>query len=475
VVDRRPRSRRTGVLLTRTYHHGVLLVATLVAVAALLAGVAIGRWASRSRQTAPPAGDPAARGHVGQAATLATTPGEHRASHRIARHAGVQDDARPLAALVVEALDHGVVVLDRDEQAVLVNPTARAMRVLSRDQLAFPELANLVRRVLATGQYLHASVDLPVGRLGREPIALAVNAVPLIPGPGGRVEAVGLLLSDETEQRRLEAVRRDFVANVSHELKTPVGALTLLAEAIQDAADDPDAVARFAGRIQHEGSRLAKLVVELMELSRVQGADPMPGGEEVDVRSIIDEALQRTELAAEQAGIAVNAVCGADLRVRGNKAQLGTALANLVDNAIAYSGGGTRVTVSARPTTDEDDRPSVDVAVTDQGIGIAEADRDRIFERFYRVDPARSRATGGTGLGLAIVKNIVNNHLGSVSVWSSPGAGCTFTIRLPRVHAGRSSSAAMDTAGDDDAAVMPAAAGEPVDATVGPIENVQPR
>jgi two-component system sensor histidine kinase SenX3 len=347
--------------------------------------------------------------------------------------------AQPLASLVVEALDHGVVVVDRDERAVLVNPAARAMGILDVDTLAFPGLVSIARKSIESGEHITDSVDLPMGRLGREPIALAVTAVPL-PGTDDRVMGVCLLLADVSEQRRLEAVRRDFVANVSHELKTPVGALTLLAEAVQDAADEPEMVARFAARIQHEGSRLARLVGELMELSRVQGADPMPGAAEVDVRSVVAEAIERTRLAAEQASIAVTPSINAGLRVRGNEAQLATAIANLVDNAIAYSGSGTRVAVTARATTDEESRPTVDIAVTDQGIGIAETERDRIFERFYRVDPARSRATGGTGLGLAIVKNIVTNHLGTVSVWSAVGSGSTFTIRLPRVHSDRPSS-----------------------------------
>jgi two-component system sensor histidine kinase SenX3 len=351
--------------------------------------------------------------------------------------------ALPLAALVVEALDHGVIVVDRDERAVLVNPAARAMGILDVDTLAFPVLVSIVRKAIETCEHVTTSVDLPIGRLGRGPIALAVTAVPLT-GSDERTTGVCLLLSDVSEQRRLEAVRRDFVANVSHELKTPVGALTLLAEAIQDAADEPAMVARFASRIQHEGSRLARLVGELMELSRVQGADPMPGAAEVDVRMIITEAIERTRLAAEQASISVTYACPDALKVRGNEAQLATAVANLVDNAIAYSGSGTRVAVAASETTDEDGRPTVDIAVTDQGIGIAEVERDRIFERFYRVDPARSRATGGTGLGLAIVRNIVTNHLGSISVWSAVGSGSTFTIRLPRVHSDRSSSDPSD-------------------------------
>jgi two-component system sensor histidine kinase SenX3 len=362
--------------------------------------------------------------------------------------------SQPLASLVVEALDQGVVVIDREERAILVNPAARRMGILDVDTLAFSDLVAIARSALESGEHLTAVTDLPIGRLGREPIALAVTAVPL-PGPDERIAAVCLLLADVSEQRRLEAVRRDFVANVSHELKTPVGALTLLAEAIQDAADEPAAVARFAARIQHEGARLAKLVGELMELSRVQGADPMPGATEVDVRSIVAEAIERTRLAAEQASIGVSLSTQAGLRVRGNEAQLATAVANLIDNAIAYSGSGTRVAVSARAGTDDDARPTVDIAVTDQGIGIAEAERDRIFERFYRVDPARSRATGGTGLGLAIVKNIVTNHLGTISVWSAIGSGSTFTIRLPRVHADEPSSALPDEIESPASAPMP--------------------
>jgi len=352
---------------------------------------------------------------------------------------------QPLASLVVEALDDGVIVVDRDELAVLVNPAARGMGILDADSLAYPDLVRLARQAIESGAHVTRTVDLPMTRLGREPIALAVTAVPL-PGDDDSVVAVCLLLADVSEQRRLEAVRRDFVANVSHELKTPVGALTLLAETIKDAADDAEAVHRFAGRIQHEGARLARLVGELMELSRVQGADPMPGATEIEVADVVAEAMARTRLAAEQASITVSASCAEGLTVRGNEAQLATAVANLIENAIHYSAGGTRVAVAARRSTDVDARPTIDICVTDQGIGIAESERDRIFERFYRIDPARSRATGGTGLGLAIVKNIVSNHLGTVWVWSSVGSGSTFTVRLPRVHSDAPSSATSDDA-----------------------------
>lgn len=421
----------TGRTFDRPYHHCVSLTAIVVAFAAVIVGVVLGALFAPGRRRA-----------VTEATVAPETPPADASAPR--DDASRRRTGQPLASLVVEALDHGVIVLDRDERAILVNPAARSMGVLDVDKLAFAELVTLTRRSLESAGPLTASVDLPIGRLGREPIALSVTAVPLRPGLDEWVAGVCLLLADVSESRRLEAVRRDFVANVSHELKTPVGALTLLAEAIQDAADEPEVVNRFARRIQHEGSRLAKLVGELMELSRVQGVDPMPGATEVEVCDLIAEAVERTKLAAEQASITVSLSCEDDLLVRGNAAQLATAVANLVDNAIAYSGSGTRVALSARVSTDVDARPTVDISVTDQGIGIAETDRDRIFERFYRIDPARSRATGGTGLGLAIVKNIVTNHLGTVHVWSAERSGSTFTIQLPRVHSHRPSSAEFD-------------------------------
>lgn len=342
--------------------------------------------------------------------------------------------AQPLSSLVVEALDQGVIVLDAENRVVLLNPAARAMRLVDVDRLAFADLTELADRVRATKQHQRCIVDLPIGRLGREPIALSVEAV-LLDVEDRRDGAIGLLLSDVSEHRRLEAVRRDFVANVSHELKTPVGALTLLAEAVQEAADDPAAVARFSARMQKEGTRLGRLVQDLMELSRVQGADPMPGATEVKVPRLLTEAADRVRLVADQRSIAVEIRCpDQDLLVRGDEAQLVTAIANLVDNAVAYSPSDTKVVVAAVANSDQQARPTVEISVRDQGLGIAASDLDRIFERFYRVDPARSRETGGTGLGLAIVRNIVTNHLGTVAVQSTVGEGSTFTIRLPRVH-----------------------------------------
>jgi two-component system sensor histidine kinase SenX3 len=366
---------------------------------------------------------------------------------------GPESGQSELAGRIIDVLEHGVVVVDRDEQVISANPAAEAMGVTAGDRLMVPELASLVRTTTDTGVAAHCELDLSAlaaTRNGRGPDALSVQAVPLIDtarSGRSRVAAIVLLLDDVTEQHRLDAVRRDFVANVSHELKTPVGALTLLAEAIQEAADDPEVVQRFAGRMQHEGARLGRLVRELIELSRLQGAEPLPGSGPVDVDRIIHEAADRTRLAAERADIRVRLTCAANLQVGGNESQLAMAVANLIDNAVAYSPAGTRVAVNAR-AVDDPSGSMVEISVSDQGIGLAEADLVRVFERFYRVDPARSRETGGTGLGLAIVKHVATNHGGSINVWSSEGAGSTFTIRLPRVHSGtRSSQLELTTKG----------------------------
>jgi two-component system sensor histidine kinase SenX3 len=304
------------------------------------------------------------------------------------------------------------------------------MDIVTVDQLAFEPLREVARRAREFGGAIAEAVDLPIGRLGREPIALAVTAVPI--SDGENPDSTALLLADLSEQRRLDAVRRDFVANVSHELKTPVGALSLLAEAVRDAPGDAEAVSRFAERMRHEATRLDRLVQDITELSRIQGADPMPAAAVVDAAEVVRDAVEHARIAAENGGIALEVSCDEGLLVRGDRAQLTTAVSNLVDNAVAYSDRGDRVSVTASATSDHQARPTVDIAVADSGIGIAPADQARVFERFYRVDPARSRATGGTGLGLAIVKNIITNHLGRVSVSSVEGEGSTFTIRLPR-------------------------------------------
>jgi two-component system sensor histidine kinase SenX3 len=339
--------------------------------------------------------------------------------------ASVEPVPPTLGRRVLEVMRTAAVVLDPADEVVLANPAARQMGVVRGGRVVVDELRRLARAARRDGEPRYGVVDTR-GRLGREPIAVSVRVAPLV-----ETGYVALLLDDVTETRRLEAVRRDFVANVSHELKTPVGALTLLAEAVQDAADDPEAIRRFAGRMQHEGIRLGRLVAELIELSRLQGAEPLPSPAMVDVDDVVAEAVDRTRLAAESGGIVVVSGGQGRLAVRGNESQLVTALVNLVDNAIAYSPEGTRVAVGTRRRGGH-----VEISVSDQGIGIAERDLERVFERFYRSDPARSRATGGTGLGLAIVKHIATNHGGGVSVWSVEGSGSTFTLRLPVAGAG---------------------------------------
>jgi two-component system sensor histidine kinase SenX3 len=219
---------------------------------------------------------------------------------------------------------------------------------------------------------------------------------------------------------------------VSHELKTPVGALLLLAETIRDGiSDDPEAAKHFAERMVREAGRLSRLVQELLDLSRLQGGEPLPEPEPVPVSRLIGDAVDRVRLAADAAGIEIRIADDGDLVVYGDARSLATALVNLLDNALQYSAPGTTVGVGARQAITDDGIDEVQLAVADQGIGIGPADLARVFERFYRADPARSRATGGTGLGLAIVKHVAENAGGRVSVWSSPGVGSTFTLHLP--------------------------------------------
>jgi two-component system, OmpR family, sensor histidine kinase SenX3 len=257
-----------------------------------------------------------------------------------------------------------------------------------------------------------------------------------------------LLAEDQTESRRVDEVRRDFVANISHELKTPVGALALLAETVEEAADDPEAVLRFAGRMRQEASRLTDLVQDLIMLSRIQAAEPVPAPNPVTVDDVVAEAVDRVRMRASARGISLEVSGERGITIMGDEDLLVTALRNLLENAVAYSPDRTRVLIGTRTASSW----MAEISVTDQGIGIPERDRERIFERFYRVDPARSRATGGTGLGLAIVKHVTAAHGGSVAVWSQEGNGSTFTLRLPlRARRGLPASKDQPTARTDHA------------------------
>ncbi|QYN35298.1 sensor histidine kinase [Pseudonocardia sp. DSM 110487] len=321
---------------------------------------------------------------------------------------------------VFRSTDEGLAVLDRGGDVVLHNPRAADLGVV-RGGLPDARAATASQQVLRAGTTV--DVDLsPLDHRGRQPAAVLAHVRPL--GDGySMVEA-----ADTSEAVRLEATRRDFVANVSHELKTPVGAMGLLAEAVLDASDDPAEVRRFGTKILNEANRLGNLVTELIALSRLTGAERLPELQVVDVDEVVQEALARSRLSAEAAEIEIIVDRPTGLEVDGDLTLLVTALSNLVENAIAYSPPDSAVSVSRRRCG-----KWVEIAVTDRGIGIAAEHQKRVFERFFRVDPARSRATGGTGLGLAIVKHVLANHGGEVRLWSSPGTGSTFTMRLP-VH-----------------------------------------
>jgi len=329
--------------------------------------------------------------------------------------------APPSSVEVIDALPVAIAVLDAEGSVVLANRNAVELGVVSGQRLLVAELRRLVRDVRRNRAGDEVELSLATSRLKRLPEVVRVRLVPV-----GEHGHVALLVEDVTEVRRVEAVRRDFVANVSHELKTPVGAMGLLSEALLDASEDPVAVRRFSSRLQREAGRLGRLVQELIDLSRLQGADPLPDPVVVSVDRVLVEALDRARTTATARGISL--VRGGDrgLTVDGSEPQLVTAVGNLIENAVHYSPEQTRVAVAARCCDG-----AVEITVTDQGIGIAEKDLERVFERFYRADPARSRATGGTGLGLAIVKHIATNHGGEVSVWSVEGSGSTFTLRLP--------------------------------------------
>jgi two-component system sensor histidine kinase SenX3 len=332
----------------------------------------------------------------------------------------------PGVSSVLSVLSSSAVVLDSEDRVLQASVAARTFGLVDGDQLVVQELLALARQVRRDGEIREGEVEVATSGGNRTTTSFAVRVAPLdaTVGDGGLVL---LLVEDQTESRRVEEVRRDFVANTSHELKTPVGALALLAETVEDAADDPDAVRRFAGRMRQEASRLTNLVQDMITLSRIQAAEPVPDPVPVELDAVVAEALDRCRMKASARGIDLVSTGAHGLSVLGDEDLLVTALRNLLENAVAYSPDKTRVDVSTRRVSGH----AVEISVSDQGIGIPERDLERIFERFYRVDPARSRATGGTGLGLAIVKHVTAAHGGKVTVLSTEGAGSTFTLRIP--------------------------------------------
>lgn len=356
---------------------------------------------------------------------------------------------------VLSVLRSSAVVLDEGDVVVKASSAAYALGLVRGGKLAVDQMLQMARETRRDGEIRQVELDLPRRGAGRgEGLAVSARVAPL----GSRL--VLLLVEDLTEARRIEAVRRDFVANVSHELKTPVGALSLLSEAVMDAADDPEAVNRFAGRMQIEATRLTSLVQEIIDLSRVQDDDLLDDAEPVAVDDLVAEAVDRCRHQANTKQITMATGTTPDLYIWGNRGQLAAALGNLVENAVNYSPARTRVGIAGRRIK-ASGGDLIEISVTDQGIGISEKDRDRVFERFYRVDPARSRATGGTGLGLSIVKHVAASHGGEVTVWSAEGQGSTFTLRLP--EAGIARDRALPPGTDPDAEADAEPADEPSD------------
>jgi two-component system sensor histidine kinase SenX3 len=235
-----------------------------------------------------------------------------------------------------------------------------------------------------------------------------------------------LLVDDRTEARRLEETRRDFIANISHELNTPIGAISLLSEAINDATGDPVALDKFTKSIRKEAKRLAALVTDVIQLSRYQSVEIRSNSELVELSGVVEEAVERNSFKADQKNIKVNFLAPEGIEVAGDREMLIVALKNLIENAIIYSDENDAVGVGLKVEKDV-----AEISVTDNGVGLDAEEQNRIFERFYRVDPSRSRETGGTGLGLSIVKHVALSHNGEVRVFSKPGVGSTFTLRLP--------------------------------------------
>lgn len=351
----------------------------------------------------------------------------YRVSLRVHRRS-----AGPTAADLLERLMRSsttaVLVLNRFGDLVLHNPRAENLGLL-RWNRADPRAQTTAARVNATGE--PAEVDLsPSAARTREPESIRGYVRPL--GDGFVVvEAV-----DRSEAARLEATRRDFVANVGREITAPVGEIVLLAEAVLGSGDDPDETWRFAERILRESTRLDTLVGQLLELSHLQGARALPELVTVDVDAVVAEVLAGAS--AESAGVSLRTDGSSALCVPGDRALLSTALTKLVENAIDHSFPGSQVSISRRC-----DGEWVDIAVIDRGVGIAPAEQQRVFERFYRSDHARSRDSEGTGLGLAIVKHIAANHGGEVLLWSSPGVGSTFTLRIPAQASTRGETPAL--------------------------------
>ena len=314
-----------------------------------------------------------------------------------------------------------MIVLAPGNAILYTSSSAMQIGLMKDGRVLSEELLALIRVVRREDQSQQGNIEIPRGPVGEGVKNLLVKVTPL-----GKDGLVLIVADDVSEGDRIDSVRRDFVANISHELKTPIGALSILSEAVLQASDDPAMVKHFAAKMSDTANRLTELVQQIISLSRLQDADPLTDAAAVDISWAIKSAVDQSQTNADARGIIISFDAEVEANVFGDHEQLVMALHNLIENAINYSPEKTKVAISTRVVAN-----LVEIVVKDQGIGIAEREQTRIFERFYRVDPARSRETGGTGLGLSIVKHVVANHGGDVAVWSQIGEGSTFTLRLP--------------------------------------------
>ena len=321
----------------------------------------------------------------------------------------------------LQSLESESLIIVPGEQILFQSPGISSFAIVKDERITSEDLMALIRVARRTNETHRSRIEIARGPIGAGKREFEVSVSPL-----NEEGMVLVLISDQSEARRIDAVRRDFVANVSHELKTPIGALGLLSEAILGAKDQPDAVVKFASRMQIEAKRLTDLVQEIIDLSRLQSSDPLQKAFDVEASDVVREAVAQAAFSAESRKITVEIGEIEDATVIGDRDQLIMAVLNLVENAINYSPENTKVSVVVQVKEE-----LLEISVTDQGIGIAEGELARVFERFYRVDPARSRMTGGTGLGLSIVKHVALNHGGDIKVWSKEGVGSTFTLQLP--------------------------------------------
>ncbi len=346
--------------------------------------------------------------------------GADRRSRRAieAQEGGIPD----VVAAMLGALNSPAVLVDGSNQVLVATESAERLALVDGRTLAHAELEELSDAVRRDQRPLSHDYVLRRGSVGAVTLHLTAEGAPL------GVGQVLLRVEDRSEAVRLDTVRRDFVANVGHELKTPIGAVSLLAEALISAADDPETVRRFGARLLAESARLGAITGEIIDFTRLQSADPLAEPAQISLDDVVHAAVDRNAVAAEAEGVQLVAARRSGIAVMGDGAMLTTAVHNLIANAVQYSPAGSRIGIGVRERDG-----AAEISVTDQGTGIPPEDVDRIFERFYRADPARSRHTGGTGLGLSIVKHIAESHGGDVTVWSRVGRGSTFTVRLPIV------------------------------------------